>query len=109
LIDCALRRNELALAELEIETIQQREGRWVLIDLEGKGRRICDNPTRILAGGVLRTATKFRGKSRKKRNPRAKIVLWRMRIWILSGFGHSTPLASAEVQDLQILDKKRMQ
>jgi integrase len=38
LVGCALRRNELA--ELEIETIQWREGRWVLADLEGKGRRI---------------------------------------------------------------------
>jgi integrase len=28
------------LAELEVATIQQREGRWVLADLEGKGRRI---------------------------------------------------------------------
>jgi integrase len=27
-------------AELEVATIQQREGRWVLADLEGKGRRI---------------------------------------------------------------------
>jgi integrase len=35
LVGCALRRNELAVA-----TIQQREGRWVLADLEGKGRRI---------------------------------------------------------------------
>jgi hypothetical protein len=34
----ALRRNELA--ELDVETIQQREGRWVLADLEGKGRCI---------------------------------------------------------------------
>jgi hypothetical protein len=25
---------------LEVETIQQREGRWVLADLEGKGPRI---------------------------------------------------------------------
>ena len=49
LVGCALRRNELA--ELEVATIQQREGRWVLADLEGKGRRICNNPTRILAGG----------------------------------------------------------
>ena len=49
LVGRALRRNELA--EFELETIQQREGRWVLTDLEGKGRRICDNPTRILAGG----------------------------------------------------------
>jgi len=28
------------LAELDVKTIQQREGRWVLADLEGKGRRI---------------------------------------------------------------------
>jgi integrase len=38
LVGCALRRNELA--ELDVETIQQREGSWVLADLEGKGRRI---------------------------------------------------------------------
>jgi integrase len=38
LVGCALRWNELA--ELDIETSQQREGRWVLADLEGKGRRI---------------------------------------------------------------------
>jgi len=38
LVACALRRTELA--ELEVRTIQQREGRWVLADLEGKGRRI---------------------------------------------------------------------
>jgi integrase len=38
LVGCALRRN--ALAELDVATIQQREGRWVLADLEGKGRRI---------------------------------------------------------------------
>src|ERR1700736_3651477 len=38
LVGCALRRNELA--ELDVETIQQREGRWVLADLEGKCRRI---------------------------------------------------------------------
>jgi integrase len=38
LVGCTLRRNELA--ELDVATIQQREGRWVLADLEGKGRRI---------------------------------------------------------------------
>src|SRR3977135_334843 len=38
LVGCALRRNELA--ELDVETIQQPEARWVLADLEGKGRRI---------------------------------------------------------------------
>ena len=38
LVGCALRR--LELATLDVETIQLRESRWVLADLEGKGRRI---------------------------------------------------------------------
>jgi len=38
LVGCALRRQELA--SLDIETIQMREGRWVLADLVGKGRRV---------------------------------------------------------------------
>jgi integrase len=38
LTGCALRRNELA--ELDVETVQLREGRWVLADLEGKGGRV---------------------------------------------------------------------
>jgi integrase len=38
LVGCALRREELAA--LDVDTIQLREGRWVLADLEGKGRRV---------------------------------------------------------------------
>jgi integrase len=38
LFGCALRRQELA--SLTIEDIQLREGRWVIIDLRGKGGRI---------------------------------------------------------------------
>lgn len=38
LVGCALRRKELAM--LDVETIQQREGRWVLAELCGKGRRV---------------------------------------------------------------------
>ena len=38
LVGCALRRQELA--SLEVETLQLREGRWVLADLVGKGRRV---------------------------------------------------------------------
>jgi integrase len=38
LVGCALRRRELAA--LNIEDIQLREGRWVIIDLRGKGGRI---------------------------------------------------------------------
>jgi integrase len=38
LVGCALRRTELA--SLDVQTIQLRENRWVLADLEGKGRRV---------------------------------------------------------------------
>jgi integrase len=38
LVGCALRRQELA--SMKIEDIQLREGRWVIIDLRGKGGRI---------------------------------------------------------------------
>ena len=42
LVGCGLRRSELAT--LELERIQQREGRWVLVDLEGKASRIRSVP-----------------------------------------------------------------
>jgi integrase len=38
LVGCALRRQELA--SLDIADIQQRENRWVIADLRGKGGRI---------------------------------------------------------------------
>jgi integrase len=37
LLGCGLRRDELV--RLPVEAIQQREGRWVILDLLGKGRR----------------------------------------------------------------------
>jgi integrase len=45
LVGCALRRQELA--SLKIENIQLREGRWVIIDLRGKGGRIRTVPVPI--------------------------------------------------------------
>jgi site-specific recombinase XerD len=42
LLGCALRRSELA--ELTVEHIQQRDGRWVLADLVGKGGRVRTVP-----------------------------------------------------------------
>ena len=42
LLGCALRRSELAA--LECGHIQQRDGRWVFIDLVGKGKRIRTVP-----------------------------------------------------------------
>jgi integrase len=38
LLGCALRRRELA--ELRVSDLVEREGRWVLLDLVGKGRRV---------------------------------------------------------------------
>jgi len=42
LLGCGLRRSECA--SLQIEDIQQREGRWVIVDLTGKGRRVRSVP-----------------------------------------------------------------
>ena len=42
LIGCGLRRQELA--GLRIEDIQQRDGRWCIVDLAGKGNRIRTVP-----------------------------------------------------------------
>ncbi len=42
LIGCGLRRAELAA--LDVAAIQQREARWVVIDLVGKGRRVRTVP-----------------------------------------------------------------
>ena len=38
LVGCALRRQELA--SLKIEDIQERENRWVIVDMVGKGKRL---------------------------------------------------------------------
>ena len=42
LVGCGLRRAELA--SLDVEILQLRENRWVLLDLRGKGRRIRTVP-----------------------------------------------------------------
>jgi site-specific recombinase XerD len=42
LVGCGLRRAELAA--LRVEDMQQREGRWVLTDLVGKGKRVRSVP-----------------------------------------------------------------
>jgi integrase len=42
LVGCGLRRQELAT--LRIEDIQQRDGRWCIVDLAGKGNRIRTVP-----------------------------------------------------------------
>jgi integrase len=42
LVGCGLRRSELAA--LTLEHLQQRDGRWVIVDLLGKGNRVRSVP-----------------------------------------------------------------
>ena len=42
LLGCGLRRSEMAA--LTVEHVQQREGRWVIVDLTGKGNRVRSVP-----------------------------------------------------------------
>jgi integrase len=42
LVACGLRRSEAA--SLAVESLQQREGRWVIVDLKGKGSRLRTVP-----------------------------------------------------------------
>jgi site-specific recombinase XerD len=51
LLGCGLRRKELA--QLTFEHIQQREGRWVVADLTGKGNRIRTVPMPSWAKAIL--------------------------------------------------------
>ena len=51
LIGCGLRRGEIA--NLDFDRIQQREGRWVIVDLEGKGKRIRSVPMPAWAKAAL--------------------------------------------------------
>ena len=55
LVGCGLRRSELA--ELELHRIQQREGRWVIVDLEGKGSHIRTVPMPAWAKAAVDTWT----------------------------------------------------
>jgi integrase len=51
LIGCGLRREELA--NLTFAHLQQREGRWVIADIVGKGRRVRTVPVPGWAKGLI--------------------------------------------------------
>jgi integrase/recombinase XerD len=51
LLACGLRRDELV--RLEIRHLQQREGRWVLLDISGKGRRLRTVPVPLWVKQLL--------------------------------------------------------
>ena len=51
LLGCGLRRSEVAA--LEVHHVQQRDGRWVIVDLVGKGRRTRSVPMPSWAKAAL--------------------------------------------------------
>ena len=42
MVGCGLRRSEVS--ELSLESIQQRDGRWTIVDMRGKGKRVRTVP-----------------------------------------------------------------
>jgi site-specific recombinase XerD len=58
-IGCGLRRSELAA--LTIEHVQQRDGRWVIVDLLGKGQRVRSVPMPAWAKAALDRWTQAAG------------------------------------------------
>jgi site-specific recombinase XerD len=72
LVGCGLRRAEIAT--LTVERIQQREGRWVLVDIAGKGNRVRSVPMpawakaavdRWIAAAPIESGRLFRAISQK--------------------------------------------
>jgi integrase len=59
LVGCGLRRDELAALELDV--LQQREGRWVFSDLLGKGGRVRTVPVPIWVKQAIDSWTKAAG------------------------------------------------
>ncbi len=51
LLGCGLRRDEAA--RVRYEQIQERDGRWVILDLEGKGRRVRSVPLPLWCAEAL--------------------------------------------------------
>ena len=92
LLGCALRRSELAA--LECEHIQQRDGRWVFIDLIGKGKRIRTVPIPPFvkvaidawtAAAGLSQGRLFRRVRRRKYPEKTPVALSERMIWHLTG------------------------
>jgi site-specific recombinase XerD len=84
LLGCALRRSELAA--LECAHIQQRDGRWVFVDLMGKGKRIRTVPIPAICEGWTAAAglsegPLFRRVRRRKYPEKIEEALSERMIW----------------------------
>jgi integrase len=102
LLGCALRRSELA--SLECAHIQQRDGRWVFIDLRGKGRRIRTVPIPPFvkvaidawtAAAGLSEGPLFRRVRRRKYSEKTPVALSERMIWhIVTKYARQTGLVN---------------
>jgi integrase len=107
LIGCGLRRSELAA--LEIAAIQQREARWVLVDLIGKGKRVRTVPvpawTKMLIDQWLAAAELREGKLVRPINKKGQLagdsvtpkVIW----WIVLGYARPLGFSNLAPHDLR--------
>ena len=59
LLACGLRRHELA--ELTLSHLQQREGRWAIVDLSGKASHVRTIPVPDWVHGLLNEWTRAAG------------------------------------------------
>jgi len=103
LIGCGLRRAEIA--GLDLAAIQQRDGRWVIVDLVGKGRRVRTVPIpnwtkaildRWLAPAQIRDGKVFRPIDKAGRlagdSITPKVVWWIVLHYAVPlGFGNLAP------------------
>jgi integrase len=107
LVGCGLRRSEIA--SLEIDAIQQREARWVIADLVGKGKRVRTVPvpawTKMLIDQWLTAAEVREGKLVRPIDKKGQLagesvtpkVIW----WIVLGYARQLGLANLAPHDLR--------
>jgi len=107
LVGCGLRRSEIA--SLDIAAIQQREARWVIADLIGKGKRVRTVPvpawTKMLIDQWLAAAGIREGKLVRPIDKKGRLVgdsvtpkvIW----WIVLGYARQLGLANLAPHDLR--------
>jgi integrase len=107
LIGCGLRRSEIAT--LETAAIAQREARWVIVDLVGKGKRVRTVPvpawTKQLVDGWLGAAKLGAGKLVRPIDKNGRLagdsvtpkVIW----WIVLGYARALGLGNLAPHDLR--------
>lgn len=107
LIGCGLRRSELAA--LDLSALQQRDGRWVIVDLVGKGRRVRTVPvpawTKLLVDRWTEAAELRQGKLVRPIDKAGRVagdsvspkVIW----WVVLHYARQSGYAALAPHDLR--------